>query len=76
MSQSSLPIVFRRFWKPVAAIGAGGTAGVVWLEEMMLYAEEILGLILLPIIAGMFYLFNILAFNSRLPKRDDLKKKS
>ncbi len=65
--------IFRRFWKPAAVTGAGGTAVGVWFEEIMLYAEEILALIFLPILAGVIYLLNIFIFNSRMPKREDLQ---
>ncbi len=68
---SRFPVV-RRFWKPLAATGAGGTAVVLWFEEMMLFAQDILALIFLPILAGIIYLFNIFAFKSRMPRREDL----
>jgi hypothetical protein len=64
--------VFRRLWKPVAATGAGGTAVVLWFEEMMLFVQDILALIFLPILAGIIYLLNIFAFKSRMPQREDL----
>jgi hypothetical protein len=38
----------------------------------MLFAEEIVGLIILPILAGIIYLLDILIFKSRMPKREDL----
>ena len=60
------------FWKPAAVTGAGGTAIAIWFEEIMLFAEEILALILLPILAGVIYLLDILIFKSRMPKREDL----
>ncbi len=59
-------------WKPAAVTGAGGAAVVIWFEEIMLFAEEILALILLPILAGIIYLLDIFIFKSRLPKREDL----
>lgn len=68
---SRIPVV-RRLWKPVAATGAGGTAVVLWFEEMMLFAQDILALIFLPILAGIIYLLNIFAFKSRMPQREDL----
>jgi hypothetical protein len=63
---------FRRFWKPAAVTGAGGTAMAIWLEEIMLFAQEILALIFLPILAGVIYLLDIFMFKSRLPKRETL----
>lgn len=63
---------FRRLWKPVTVTGASGTAVVVWFEEILLFGQEILGLIFLPIIAGVIYLLDIFIFRSRVPKREDL----
>ena len=62
---------WRRVWKPVV-VGAGGTAIAVWLDDVVMFAEEIIGLILLPILAGVIYLLDILMFRSRLPRQDDL----
>jgi hypothetical protein len=69
---TSRPSPLRRFWKPVAITGAGSTAVAIWLDEIMLFAEEIVGLIILPILAGIIYLLDILIFKSRMPKREDL----
>jgi hypothetical protein len=71
MSHTHRPSIFRRFWKPAVVTGAGGTAIAVWFEEIMLYAEDILALIFLPIMAGVIYLLNIYIFNSRMPRRED-----
>lgn len=65
------PLV-RRLWKPAAVTGAGGTAVVVWFEEILLFGQEILALIFLPIIAGVIYLLDIFIFKSRMPRREDL----
>lgn len=62
----------RRLWKPLAVTGAGGTAVAVWFDEILLFGQEILGLIFLPIIAGTIYLLDIFIFRSRMPKREDL----
>ena len=64
--------VWRRVWKPAVAVGAGGTAIAVWLDEFVTFAEEIIGLILLPILAGAIYLLDILMFRSRMPRQNDL----
>jgi hypothetical protein len=64
---------FRRLWKPAVATGAAGTAAAIWYEEMILYAEEILALIFLPILASVIYLFNIFAFKSHQPSRKDIQ---
>lgn len=64
---------FRRLWKPAAVTGAGGTAVAVWFEEILVFGQEILALIFLPLIAGTIYLLDIFLFRSRMPTREDLK---
>jgi hypothetical protein len=59
-------------WKPAAVTGAGGTAFAIWFDEIMLFDDEILALIFLPILAGVIYLLDIFIFKSRTPKREDL----
>jgi hypothetical protein len=65
---------FRRLWKPVVATGTGGTALVIWFEEILAFVTEFIGVIILPILAAIIYLFNIFLFKSFEPKGDDLKK--
>ena len=65
----------RRFWKPAAAITAGGAALVTWFEEIIATAVEFIGVIFMFIMAGVIYLFNVYVFRSAAPKADDLKKK-
>jgi hypothetical protein len=75
MSMSKRSVRFpavRRLWRPAAVTGAGGTAVAVWFEEILLFGQELLALIFLPIIAGAIYLLNLFIFNSRMPKREDL----
>lgn len=67
--------IFRRLWKPAAITGASGTAIAIWLDEIVVFGEEILALIFLPILAGVIYLLDILIFKSRMPRREDLDKK-
>jgi hypothetical protein len=62
----------RRYWKPVAVTGAGGTVAAIWFDEILLFGEEILALIFLPLLAGAIYLFDTYIFQSRLPRRDDM----
>jgi hypothetical protein len=76
VSQSPYTSIFRRVWKPAAVTAAGGTAGVIWFEEMMLYAQEILAFVFLNILIGVIYLFNIFVFKSHFPKRDPLSNKT
>ena len=70
-STRRVPVV-RRFWKPIAATGAGGTAIALWFEEILMYGEEILALVFLPLMAGVLYLLDNFIFRSRMPKREDL----
>ena len=65
----------RRFWKPAAAITAGGTALVTWFEEIIATAAEFIGVIFIFIMAGVIYLFNVYVFKSAAPKADNFKKK-
>jgi hypothetical protein len=62
----------RRYWKPAAITGAGGTAVAVWFDEILLFSEEILALLFLPLLAGGLYLFDTFVFKSRLPRREDI----
>ena len=71
------PVSFlRRYWKPAAITGAGGTAVAVWLDEIILFGEELLGLLFLPLIAGGIYLFDTYLFKSRMPRRGDLEDRN
>ncbi len=74
MSNPAKPLAarpaWRRMWKPAAMAGAGGTVIAVWLDEILLYADEIIGLVLLPIMAGVIYLLDILMFRSRMPRQE------
>jgi hypothetical protein len=62
----------RRYWKPAAITGAGGTAVAVWFDEILLFGEEILALIVLPLLAGVIYLFDTFVFKTRVPRREDI----
>jgi hypothetical protein len=64
----------RRYWKPAAITGAGGTAVAIWFDEILLFGEEILALIFLPLLAGVIYLFDTFVFKSRVPRREDINK--
>ncbi len=64
--------LLRRLWKPVAVTGAGGTAIAYWFEEIVMFGEDILALIFLPILAGVIFLLDILIFKSRMPRREDM----
>ncbi len=64
----------RRLWKPAAVTGAGGTAVAIWFEEILLFAEAILALLLLPVMAGLIYLFDIFLFKTHRPRREDFQQ--
>jgi hypothetical protein len=64
----------RRYWKPAVITGAGGTAVAVWFDELLMFGEEILALIFLPLLAGVIYIFDIFVFKSHLPRREDMNK--
>jgi hypothetical protein len=75
MSKQALFPSIRKYWKPALATGAGGTSLIVWFEEIMIYSEELIGLIFLPILAGFIYIFDILLFRSTKPREKDKTKK-
>ena len=62
----------RHYWKPAAIIGAGGTALTVWFDEILMFGEEIMALIFLPLLAGVIYLFDTFVFKSRVPRSEDM----
>jgi hypothetical protein len=64
-------LVFFIFWKPAAVTGAGGTAAAVWFEGLLLFSQEILALIFLPILSGLIYMLDIFIFKSCTPRRED-----
>ena len=74
LTQSSCFPILRRYWKPFAVTtGAGGSAIAIWLDEIVIFGEEILALIFIPILASAIYLLDILIFKSRMPQRKDLE---
>jgi hypothetical protein len=64
---------FRKFWKPAVATGAGGTSLVIWFEEIIAFATDFIGVILLTILGGLICLFDNFIFKSRIPRREDLQ---
>ena len=73
MTQVSRSSVFRRFWKPVTATGAGGTSLVIWFEEVIAFATDFIGVILLTVLGGLICLFDNFVFKSRIPRWEDLQ---
>ena len=73
-SSGSRPRRWKRWIPPATGIGAGGAILVIWYEEVAAFVTEFIGVIVLPILAGVIYLFNICLFKSAKPKADDMKK--
>jgi hypothetical protein len=63
----------RKFWKPAVVTGAGGTTLVIWFEEIIAFAADFIGVILLTVLGGLICLFDNFIFKSRMPRREDLK---
>jgi drug/metabolite transporter (DMT)-like permease len=73
-SSDSRPHRWRRWIPPAAAVGVGGTSLVIWFEQVTAFVTEFIGVILLPVLAGVIYLFNHYLFKSATPKASDIKK--
>ena len=65
----------RRWLPPAMAAGAGGTALVIWFEELIAHAAEFFGVILLVILSVPIFVFNHLVFKSAMSRPDDMGKK-
>jgi hypothetical protein len=63
----------RRFWKPAAVTGVGGTTLVIWFEEIIAFTADFIGVILLAILGGLICLFDNFIFKSRTPRQKDLQ---
>lgn len=74
MSNRTSPIsrfpAFRRLWRPALATGAGGTGIIIWFEEIMLFAVEIVSVMLVIVLGGLVCLFDHFFFKSRMPRRE------
>ena len=70
-SVSRFPLA-RKFWKPAVATGAGGTTLIIWFEEIIAFAADFIGVILLTILGGLICLFDNFIFKSRMPRREDM----
>jgi hypothetical protein len=65
----------RKLWKPAVASGAGGTTLAIWFEEILAFAADFIGVIVISLMAGLIYLYKTYVFKSAIPGSDDLKKK-
>lgn len=71
-SISRFPLI-RKLWKPAVATGAGGTTLIIWFEEIIAFATDFIGVILLTVLGGLICLFDNFIFKSRIPRREDLQ---
>ena len=69
---SRFPLI-RKLWKPAVATGAGGTTLIIWFEEIIAFAADFVGVILLAILGGLICLFDNFVFKSRIPRQGDLQ---
>jgi hypothetical protein len=68
------PRRWKRWIPPAATVSTVGTSLAIWFEEVVTFATEFIGVLILPVLAGGIYLFNICLFKSATPKADDIKK--
>jgi hypothetical protein len=64
----------RRWLPPATAAGAGGTALVIWFEELIAFATEFIGVIFLLVLSVPIFLFNHLVFKSAMTRPDDKRE--
>jgi hypothetical protein len=63
----------RKLWKPAVVTGAGGTTLAIWFEEIIAFATDFIGVILLTILGALICLFDNIIFKSRIPRRKDMQ---
>ncbi len=54
----------RGLWKPLVATGTGGIGLVIWFEEFVVFIADFIGLLFLPILTVILYIFNVFLFKS------------
>lgn len=65
-----------RLWLPPATVaGTGGTALVIWFEELIALATEFIGVIFLVIMSVPIFVFNHLVFKSAMSRPGDMGEK-
>jgi hypothetical protein len=65
----------QRWLPPATAAGAGGTALVIWFEELIVLAAEFIGVIFLLVLSVPIFLFNHLVIKSAMTRPDDKREK-
>ena len=73
-SSDSRPRRWKGWIPPAAIVSAIGTSLAIWFEEVVTFVTEFIGVLILPVLAGVIYLFNTCLFKSATPKADDMKK--
>lgn len=68
------PRRWRRWIKPAAAAGAGGTSLLVFFEELLIIAVDWMGVIVLTLMSGLIYILNHFFFKSATPIAKHLKE--
>ena len=63
----------RKLWKPAVVTGAGGTTFVIWFEEIIAFAADFIGVILLAVLGSLICLFDNFVFKSHMPRREDME---
>lgn len=54
----------RGLWKPLIVTGTGGIGLAVWFGEIVVFITDFIGLLFLPILTTILYIFNIYLFKS------------
>ena len=69
---------WRKLWKPAVSAGVGGTSLAIWFEEIIAFCAEMIGVIVMSILAALIFVFDNYVFNATKPcdsdKEIDLKK--
>lgn len=66
---------WRRWLPPATVAGAGGTALVIWFEELIALVAEFIGVIFLVILSVPIFVFNHFVIKSAMTRPDDKREK-
>ena len=58
------PSFWRKIWKPAASAGAGGASLAIWFEEIIAFCTEMIGVIVMSILAALIFVFDNYVFNA------------
>ena len=59
--------------RPAADMGFNGNSWLLWFEDILTFTTDFLGVLILPVLAGIIYILNIFLFKSFELKGDDSK---